>query len=173
MFRNSFLLFLLSFCFLASCQNDDEMDDESANSTGGIYYLSSCVRDTIFKDSDRWNSGEESVFKRVEQMPRWFDCKDIGSSHDADLCTVDAIQGFLDDNVTTPEEAITAGVSGIVAVQFIVDKEGCLHDINIVQDIGYGCGAAVQGAISLMPKWDPGRQRGREVFVRYTLPYSF
>lgn len=118
-------------------------------------------------------SSTGDLFKRVEQMPRWFDCKYLGSSHDADLCTIDAIQRFLNDNLTTPEEAITNNASGVVAVQFVVDKEGCLHDINVSQEIGYGCGAALQGAVATMPKWDPSRQRGREVNVQYTLPYTF
>lgn len=163
------MLLLSVSCF--ACQDDG--NGVSPDTTRQLYYLASCSQDTIFDKADRWTNGTGEIFKRAEQMPRWFDCKDLSTTAEADECSSKAIKDFLDQNLITPEEAITNNASGVVTLQFVVDKEGCLQNINIVRDIGYGCGAAVQGAIAQMPKWDPGRQRGREVEVLYTLAYTF
>ena len=65
---------------------------------------------------------------------------------------------FIGNNVVYPQEAKEAGIEGKVFVEFY---------------LGYGCDEEALRVIGLMPKWSPGKQRGKAVRVRYTLPVNF
>jgi periplasmic protein TonB len=71
-----------------------------------------------------------------------------------------------------PEIARRAGIEGRVIVQFIIDQEGNVVDPVVVRGIGGGCDEAALEAVSHL-KFSPGRQRGRPVKVRYSLPIIF
>lgn len=61
-----------------------------------------------------------------------------------------------------------------MVVRFIVEKDGSLSHIEVVRDdSGEGCGEAVVKALEQMPRWHPGKQKGREVRVRLRLPIPF
>lgn len=72
-----------------------------------------------------------------------------------------------------PKQARRMGIEGRVFVQFVVDKDGSLGDIKVVKGIGSGCDEAAVEALKKMPKWKPGKQRGRPVKVRMSLPIMF
>lgn len=61
-------------------------------------------------------------------------------------------------------------VKGTVYVQFVVEKDGSLTDIEVVRDLGYGAGAEAVRVLKRAKKWNPGVQNGRNVRVKYTLP---
>ena len=76
-------------------------------------------------------------------------------------------------NVAYPKEAIEAGIEGKVFVEFYIEKDGTVCDAKVLRGIGYGCDEEALRVIGLMPKWCPGKQRGKAVRVRYTLPVNF
>ena len=80
---------------------------------------------------------------------------------------------FIGKNVVYPKEAIEAGVEGRVFVEFYIEKDGTVCDAKVLRGIGYGCDEEALRVIGLMPKWSPGKQRGKAVRVRYTLPINF
>jgi protein TonB len=80
---------------------------------------------------------------------------------------------WLNKNVVYPEMAKEAGISGQVVLTFVVGKDGSISDVNIVKDIGGGCGKSVKATVEKMPKWSPGEANGHPVKVRYTLPFKF
>ncbi len=80
---------------------------------------------------------------------------------------------WLAKNAPYPEMAKESGISGQVVLTFVVGKDGSVSDVNIVKDIGGGCGKAVKGAVEKMPRWSPGEANGHPVKVRYTLPFKF
>ncbi len=80
---------------------------------------------------------------------------------------------FIGKNVVYPQEAIDAGVEGRVFVEFYIEKDGTVCDAKVLRGIGYGCDEEALRVIGLMPKWSPGKQRGKAVRVRYTLPINF
>ena len=80
---------------------------------------------------------------------------------------------FLGNNLVYPQEAIDAGVEGRVFVEFYIEKDGTVCDAKVLRGIGYGCDEEALRVIGLMPKWSPGKQRGKAVRVRYTLPINF
>ena len=80
---------------------------------------------------------------------------------------------FLATQIKYPEEAVKAGVQGRVIAQFTVRKDGTLSDLKILRSIHPALDAEALRVIALMPKWQPGMQRGEAVDVRYTIPVSF
>lgn len=83
------------------------------------------------------------------------------------------IQKFLQwvaDNYRYPPAAQEAGVSGRMIVQFVVEKDGSLTDIQVPRDLGYGTGEVAKKLLAKSKKWKPGVQNGRNVRVQYTLP---
>ncbi len=79
----------------------------------------------------------------------------------------------MDTNVVYPQEAKEAGIEGKVFVEFYIEGDGTVCDAKVLRGIGYGCDEEALRVIGLMPKWYPGKQRGKAVRVRYTLPVTF
>src|SRR5690554_4243287 len=86
---------------------------------------------------------------------------------------VEAMMKFLADSVKYPVEAQDKGIQGRVIVNFVVNKDGSIDDVNIVRGVDPSIDAEAVRVIESMPKWKPGKQRGKEVNVRYTLPVVF
>ena len=80
---------------------------------------------------------------------------------------------FIGNNLKYPQQAKSAGVEGQVFVEFYVEKDGSITGGKVLRGIGYGCDEEALRVIGLMPKWEPGTQRGKRVRVRYTLPVTF
>jgi len=123
-------------------------------------------------------SKEPELFRVVEQMPRFPGCEDSdGSDKEKEQCAKEKMLQYIYKHLKYPAIASENGVQGMAVLQFVVQKDGSVGDINIVRDPGAGCGKAaekvVEGMNSLPQKWTPGKQRGRPVKVLYTLPVKF
>ncbi|MFC3198664.1 energy transducer TonB [Parapedobacter deserti] len=81
-----------------------------------------------------------------------------------------AYMEYIGQNYDYPQAAIDAGVNGKLLVSFIVEKDGSLTDIKVLEDLGYGTGEAAVRVLQNGGKWSPGIQNGRPVRVAYTLP---
>lgn len=75
-------------------------------------------------------------------------------------------------NLKYPRQAIRAGVEGRVFVQFTVRKDGTVTHITLLKGIGYGCDEEAVRVMAI-PKWNPGKQRGKAVNVRMVQPLVF
>ena len=84
-----------------------------------------------------------------------------------------ALNQFLKSNLKMPEDALNNNVSGKVIIQFVVNTDGTISDIVIVQSLGYGCDAEAIRLIKAMPAWIPGKQRGKTVKITIELPIRF
>ena len=119
----------------------------------------------------------EEIFKVVEQMPRFPGCEGSGSEAEKQACARDKLLQYIYKNLKYPAIARENGVEGQVVVQFVVEKDGSITDVNVVRDIGAGCGDAASKVVNSMnnmpTKWTPGKQRGRNVRVQFTLPVRF
>ena len=80
---------------------------------------------------------------------------------------------YLAEGINYPRTAKRMGVEGRVFVQFVVDKDGTLTDVQVVKGIGGGCDEEAVRVIKGSPKWTPGRQRGRPVKQKMILPVLF
>lgn len=98
---------------------------------------------------------EEEVFVVVEQQPK--------------------LKGglkSLQQKINYPDMARKSGIEGRVYLQFIVNKNGKVEDPKVTRGIGGGCD---QEALRVIKEAEfvPGRQRGKPVKVRYSLPIVF
>lgn len=120
----------------------------------------------------------DEIFKVVEQMPRFPGCEDMkGTDKEKEECAKKKLLEFIYANLKYPAIARENGIEGTVTIQFVVDRDGSVKDINILRDIGAGCGTAAETAVKAMntmgKRWTPGKQLGRPVKVLYTLPIRF
>ena len=103
---------------------------------------------------------EEEIFQIVEEMPSY-----PGGA--------EALYEYLNDNIRYPIVALESGISGRVYVQFVVEKDGSVSDVKVLRGIGGGCDEEAIRVVEKMPKWNPGKQRGRAVRVLYMVPINF
>ena len=104
---------------------------------------------------------EEVVFVVVESMPEF-----PGGQQ--------ALFKYLGDNVKYPVIAQENGIQGRVICQFVVNKDGSIVDIEVVRSGGDpSLDKEAVRVIKSMPKWKPGKQRGKPVRVKFTLPVNF
>ena len=103
---------------------------------------------------------EQEPFDMVEQMPEF-----PGG--------VQALMQFLYENIRYPEAAQTAGKQGRVVVQFVVEADGTVSSAKVVRSISEELDAEALRVVNAMPRWTPGKHKGKAVRVKYTLPVSF
>ena len=104
---------------------------------------------------------EEVVFVVVESMPEF-----PGGTQ--------ALFKYLSENVKYPVIAQENGIQGRVICQFVVNKDGSIVDVEVVRSGGDpSLDKEAVRVIKSMPKWKPGKQRGKAVRVKYTVPVNF
>ncbi|MDC0029444.1 energy transducer TonB, partial [bacterium] len=62
---------------------------------------------------------------------------------------------------------------GKVYISFIVDKQGSVTNVKIVRGVDKNLDAEALRVVSLLPKYKPGKQRGKAVRVMFTIPINF
>ena len=105
-------------------------------------------------------TSNDKVFEKVEDMPEF-----PGGEQ--------AMMDFVSKNVVYPKEAQEKGISGRVMVSFIVEKDGSVNEVKIVRGIGGGCDEEAVRVVKAMPKWKPGKEKGKPVRVSYIMPIFF
>ena len=80
---------------------------------------------------------------------------------------------FIRDHLRYPLIAQELGVTGTVIVNFVVDRDGDITNMVVARSIGSGCDEEAMHVLDIMPHWNPGKQGGQTVRVRYTLPFKF
>lgn len=103
---------------------------------------------------------EPTIFTIVEENPEF-----VGG--EAELFK------FLGKNIKYPPMAKDAGIKGVVYVNFVVYETGEIKDVKVLRGIGGGCDEEAIRVVKSMPKWKPGKQRGKAVRVSYNLPIRF
>jgi len=86
---------------------------------------------------------------------------------------IEAINKWIVDNVKYPGIAKENGVTGKVFVQFVIDKNGKVTDVQILRGVDPYLDKEAMRVVSDMPSWTPGKQRGKAVKVSFQLPINF
>lgn len=84
-----------------------------------------------------------------------------------------AFYKYVSENIRYPGQARRMGIEGRVFVQFVVDKDGSLSQLEVIKGVGSGCDEEALRIIANSPPWSPGKQRGRAVRQRMVLPIFF
>lgn len=103
---------------------------------------------------------EAEIFMVVEEMPEF-----PGG--------VAKLGDYLAQNIKYPQMARESGVQGKVFITFVVEPDGHVSNVKVVRGIGAGCDEEAVRVIKNMPKWKPGKQRGKAVRVSYNVPVNF
>lgn len=81
---------------------------------------------------------------------------------------------YLSENIKYPVIAQENGIQGKVICQFVVNKDGSIVEVEVVRSGGdASLDKEAIRVIKSMPKWNPGKQRGKPVRVKYTVPVNF
>ena len=102
----------------------------------------------------------ETVFDVVEEMPEF-----VGG--------IGKLYEYLGNNINYPEQAKDFSIQGKVFVQFVVWKDGTIKDVKVVKGSHNLLNKEALRVIKSMPNWKPGKQRGKSVNARFTLPIKF
>lgn len=84
-----------------------------------------------------------------------------------------ALYQFLANNVKYPEDAMANNVQGTVWVQFIIDKKGNVTNVKVVRSVDPSLDKEAVRVVKSMPRWKPGKQRGKPVRVIFQVPIKF
>ncbi len=103
---------------------------------------------------------EQEVFTIVEEMPSY-------PGGEAKMYE------YLGKNIKYPQIARESGIQGRVFVNYVVEPDGSVSNVKVLRGIGGGCDEEAMRVVKAMPKWKPGKQRGKAVRVSYTLPVVF
>ena len=103
---------------------------------------------------------EQQIFQVVEEMPEF-----PGGMGEC--------MKWLGKNMKYPTISQENGVQGRVIVQFVVNRDGSIVDAVVARGVDPYLDKEALRVVGLMPKWKPGKQRGKAVRVKYTLPVMF
>jgi len=103
---------------------------------------------------------EAEIFTVVESMPTF-----PGG--------MGALMKYLAQNIKYPPLAKESGIQGRVFINFVVEPNGSISNVKVLRGIGGGCDEEAVRVVKSMPKWSPGKQRGKPVRVSYNLPVKF
>jgi len=103
---------------------------------------------------------KEKVYDNVEQMPEY-----PGGQEE--------LGKFIGQSVVYPPEAAKKGIKGKVFVSFVIEKDGSVTDAKITRGVDPMLDAEALRVINSMPKWIPGKEKGKVVAVQLTVPINF
>jgi protein TonB len=133
-------------------EDDIEIDAEADMETEVEEYIPVEMEDDEIQEAE--------IFTVVESMPKF-----PGGPG--------AMNRYLGKNIEYPQMARESGINGRVFVTFVVETDGRVTDIKVLRGIGGGCDEEAVRVVKNMPKWDPGKQRGKPVRVQFNLPIKF
>ncbi len=110
--------------------------------------------------SEEEPSNGGKTFDVVEEMPQY----PGGPS---------ALMEYLMKNIRYPKDAFDAGVQGRVIIQFVVGKDGSISGAHVVKSVSPSLDEEALRLVNSMPNWIPGKQNGKAVAVKYTVPVTF
>lgn len=84
-----------------------------------------------------------------------------------------AFYQFVQGELVYPPAALRMRIEGRVYVQFVVEKDGSVGNVQVVKGIGAGCNEEAARVMKKVPNFSPGKQRGMPVRVRMVLPINF
>lgn len=111
-------------------------------------------------------------FDSVDEIPSFQSC--VGTSLDKEDCFNYEMQKHIEKTFIYPEKAIKKGIQGDIEVSFIINKEGKIVDVTTSGEKDQELlKKEAKRIVSLLPNFNPGKQKGEKSNVSYTFPMSF
>ena len=104
---------------------------------------------------------DETPYIKVEKMPSF-----MGGD-------LNAFRKWVQERIKYPQIAQENGITGRVVLSFVVEKDGSVTNIQVLQSPDRSLGEEASRVLATSPKWEPGQQSSQKVRVKYTLPVMF
>ncbi|MBR0539119.1 MAG: energy transducer TonB [Bacteroidales bacterium] len=138
-------------------QDDVEVEDININAE---IEQNEVVEEYVAPEIEEEEVVEQEIFQIVEEMPAF-----PGGEQ--------KLMEYVGKNIKYPQIARESGIQGRVFVSFVVEPDGSVSNVKLLRGIGGGCDEEAMRVIKNMPKWKPGKQRGKAVRVSYQIPVMF
>jgi TonB family protein len=125
-----------------------------------IISIFACTEDKVQAQDSQLENEARELFTIVEKHP----------SYEGGL---DAFYSYAKNEIRYPSEARKGGIEGRVFVQFVIERNGSLSNIEVMKGIGGGCGSEVVRVLKNSGSFTAGSQRGRTVRTQMILPVTF
>lgn len=119
------------------------------------------IPDKLPTDTPPAEAATDGVFVWVDELPEF----PIGGQK--------GLMRYLTQHIRYPAEAQQRNIQGCVLCQFIVNTDGSISDVQVLQQVHPALDNEALRVLRGMPRWKPGRLQGEPVRVRYTLPVMF
>ena len=86
---------------------------------------------------------------------------------------IEGLMNFLNTHVRYPEKAVKDSIEGRVLVRFIIERDGSVSNIEIVERAHPVLDVEAIRVIGDMPKWGPAKKDGKPLRIRFSLPITF
>lgn len=80
---------------------------------------------------------------------------------------------YVSKNLRYPEMAMDQAKGGKVFLSFVVERDGSITNVQVLKGVGFGMDEEAARVIKKSPKWNPGKQNGKAVRVRFNMPITF
>jgi TonB family protein len=116
-----------------------------------------CMKDSIYTYYDKSGKEIQSIYEIMPEFP--------GGD--------DARNRFLANNIYYPQEATENGIQGVVYLSFFIETDGRVSDIKVIMGPGGGLNEESIRVVKLMPRWKPGKRKGKPVRVEFNMLVYF
>ena len=106
------------------------------------------------------NQKSHKVYEMVEEMPMF-------PGGQKEMMT------FLSKTTKYPAKAVKKKIQGRCLVQFIIEKDGSISNVRVMSKVHPLLDAEAIRVVKSMPRWMPGRLKGKPVRVKFNLPVTF
>lgn len=144
-----------------------------AGVAAGIVAMTACsdgkIQRTVSDNAKQWRTAvikptadpdSSKIFGAAEEMPSF-----PGGEK--------ALMQYIKDNTYYPEEMCEGAAQGRVMVGFVINEDGSISDVKVLRSLTPECDEVAVKIVNGMPKWNPGKQNGKAVKTKYTVPVSF
>lgn len=144
-----------------------------AGVAAGIVAMTACsngkVQRTVSDNAKQWRTAvikptadpdSSKIFGAAEEMPSF-----PGGEK--------ALMQYIKDNTYYPEELCEGAAQGRVMVGFVINEDGSISDVKVLRSLTPEFDEVAVKIVKGMPKWNPGKQNGKAVKTKYTVPVSF
>ena len=117
-------------------------------------------------------SDEVLSFAVVESVPVFPGCEDASTNEEKKACFQQQILKYVSKNFNFPEMARQMGISGKVYVNFVIEKDGSISNVEVVRGVDKLLDDEAARVVKSLPKMTPAKQRGKPVRMSFTLPIN-
>ncbi|MCM8568796.1 energy transducer TonB [Gramella jeungdoensis] len=151
----------------------DDKDVEEDNVAPTEIDLDDLVKPSEIEEPDDVEDPVHVPFDFIEDVPVFPGCESLSENEERRKCMGDEINRFVRNefDTTLGEELGLTGMN-LVVIRFVVNRQGEVDEIK-TRATHPGLEKEAERVIGLLPKMQPGKQRGKPVPVSFTIPIRF